>query len=29
MEWKIEGDKVLITAGDQTVEGEYSDGTYL
>ena len=27
MEWKIDGDKVLITADDQTVEGEYSDGT--
>ena len=27
MEWKIDGDKVLITADDKTVEGEYSDGT--
>lgn len=27
MEWKIDGDKLLITADDETVEGEYSDGT--
>ena len=27
MEWKIDGEKVLITADDKTVEGEYSDGT--
>lgn len=27
MEWKIDGDKVLITKNDETVEGEYSDGT--
>ena len=27
MEWKIDGEKVLITADDKTVEGAYSDGT--
>ena len=27
IEWKIDGDKLLIIDGDDTVEGEYSDGT--
>ena len=27
LEWKIDGDKLLITSNDETVEAEYSDGT--